>query len=184
MSVLTVVLSPSRDAFRSRMTPKQAQGQAKIVHGLLDGHGVGVFTEWKRRREVTRATFGPFTPWRTGCGNPTVQVGGRSRSWGFTLGHKAVAGVCGARWISWQTVDFDGLKVGVVGVHPTPGGPWQRGRSLRQQARTRAIVGAGGGYRRRATTVALRLYKECDLVVVAGDINRPVGLISWRVGRG
>ena len=147
MSVLTVVLSPSRDAFRSRMTPKQAQGQAKIVHGLLDGHGVGVFTEWKRRREVTRATFGPFTPWRTGCGNPTVQVGGRSKTWGFTLGHKAVAGVCGARWISWQTVDFDGLKVGVVGVHPTPGGPWQRGRSLRQQARTRAIVGAWRRYR-------------------------------------
>ena len=28
---------------------------------------------------------------------------------------------------------------------------------------------------RRATTVALRLYKECDLVVVAGDINRPGG---------
>ena len=173
MSVLTVVLSPSRDAFRSRMTPKQAQGQAKIVHGLLDGHGVGVFTEWKRRREVTRATFGPFTPWRTGCGNPTVQVGGRSRSWGFTLGHKAVAGVCGARWISWQTVDFEGLKVGVVGVHPTPGGPWQRGRPLRQQARTRRIVRAWRRYQARAAATARRLYRECDLVLVAGDINRP-----------
>ena len=88
MTVLALVLSPSRDAFRSRMTPKQAQGQAKIVHGLLAGQGVGVFTEWKRRREVTRATFGPFTPWRTGCGNPTVQVGGRSKTWGFTLGHR------------------------------------------------------------------------------------------------
>ena len=176
MVVLTLVLSPSRDAFRSRMAPTQAKGQAKIVYQLLDGHGVGVFTEWKRRRELTRAVFGPFTPWKTGCGNPTVQVGGRSRSWGFTLGHKAVAGVCGARWISWQTVDFDGLKVGVVGVHPTPGGPWQRGRSLRQQARTRAIVGAWRRYRRRTTRVALRLYKECDLVVVAGDINRPGGI--------
>ena len=175
MSVLTVVLSPSRDAFRSRMTPKQAQGQAKIVHGLLDGHGVGVFTEWKRRREVTRATFGPFTPWRTGCGNPTVQVGGRSKTWGFTLGHKAVAGVCGARWISWQTVEFEGLKVGVVGVHPTPKGPWQSRRGLWHQARTRSIAAAWRRYRRRATTVALRLYKECDLVVVAGDINRPGG---------
>ena len=175
MSVLTVVLSPSRDAFRSRMTPKQAQGQAKIVHGLLDGHGVGVFTEWKRRREVTRATFGPFTPWRTGCGNPTVQVGGRSKTWGFTLGHKAVAGVCGARWISWQTVDFEGLKVGVVGVHPTPKGPWQSRRGLWHQARTRSIAAAWRRYRRRATTVALRLYKECDLVVIAGDINRPGG---------
>jgi len=157
------------------MTPKQAQGQAKIVHGLLDGHGVGVFTEWKRRREVTRATFGPFTPWRTGCGNPTVQVGGRSKTWGFTLGHKAVAGVCGARWISWQTVDFEGLKVGVVGVHPTPKGPWQSRRGLWHQARTRSIAAAWRRYRRRATTVALRLYKECDLVVVAGDINRPGG---------
>jgi len=157
------------------MTPKQAQGQAKIVHGLLDGHGVGVFTEWKRRREVTRATFGPFTPWRTGCGNPTVQVGGRSKTWGFTLGHKAVAGVCGARWISWQTVDFEGLKVGVVGVHPTPKGPWQSRRGLWHQARTRSIAAAWRRYRRRATTVALRLYKECDLVVIAGDINRPGG---------
>ena len=175
MSVLTVVLSPSRDAFRSRMTPKQAQGQAKIVHGLLAGQGVGVFTEWKRRREVTRATFGPFTPWRTGCGNPTVQVGGRSKTWGFTLGHKAVAGVCGARWISWQTVDFEGLKVGVVGVHPTPKGPWQSRRGLWHQARTRSIAAAWRRYRRRATTVALRLYKECDLVVIAGDINRPGG---------
>lgn len=175
MSVLTVVLSPSRDAFRSRMTPKQAQGQAKIVHGLLDGHGVGVFTEWKRRREVTRATFGPFTPWRTGCGNPTVQVGGRSKTWGFTLGHKAVAGVCGPRWVAWQTVEFEGLKVGVVGVHPTPKGPWQSRRGLWHQARTRSIAAAWRRYRRRATTVALRLYKECDLVVVAGDINRPGG---------
>lgn len=175
MSVLTVVLSPSRDAFRSRMTPKQAQGQAKIVHGLLDGHGVGVFTEWKRRREVTRAMFGPFTPWKTGCGNPTVQVGGRSRSWGFTLGHKAVAGVCGPRWVAWQTVEFEGLKVGVVGVHPTPKGPWQSRRGLWHQARTRSIAAAWRRYRRRATTVALRLYKECDLVVVAGDINRPGG---------
>ena len=175
MTVLTLVLSPSRDAFRSRMTPKQAQGQAKIVHGLLDGHGVGVFTEWKRRREATRTTFGPFTPWKTGCGNPTVQVGGRSRSWGFTLGHKAVAGVCGPRWVAWQTVEFEGLKVGVVGVHPTPKGPWQSRRGLWHQARTRSIAAAWRRYRRRATTVALRLYKECDLVVIAGDINRPGG---------
>ena len=175
MTVLTLVLSPSRDAFRSRMTPKQAQGQAKIVHGLLDSQGVGVFTEWKRRREATRTTFGPFTPWRTGCGNPTVQVGGRSRSWGFTLGHKAVAGVCGPRWVAWQTVEFEGLKVGVVGVHPTPKGPWQSRRGLWHQARTRSIAAAWRRYRRRATTVALRLYKECDLVVVAGDINRPGG---------
>ena len=175
MSVLTVVLSPSRDAFRSRMAPTQAKGQAKIVHQLLDGHGVGVFTEWKRRREVTRATFGPFTPWKTGCGNPTVQVGGRSRSWGFTLGHKAVAGVCGPRWVAWQTVEFEGLKVGVVGVHPTPKGPWQSRRGLWHQARTRSIAAAWRRYRRRATTVALRLYKECDLVVIAGDINRPGG---------
>ena len=175
MSVLTVVSSPSRDAFRSRMSPKQAKGQAKIVHGLLDGHGVGVFTEWKRRREATRATFGPFTPWRTGCGNPTVQVGGRSKTWGFTLGHKAVAGVCGPRWVAWQTVEFEGLKVGVVGVHPTPKGPWQSRRGLWHQARTRSIAAAWRRYRRRATTVALRLYKECDLVVVAGDINRPGG---------
>lgn len=175
MSVLTVVLSPSRDAFRSRMTRDQFRGQASRVRAELGDAGVGVFTEVKNRRETIRQVFGPFTPWKTGCGNPTVQVGGRSRSWGFTLGHKAVAGVCGARWISWQTVDFEGLKVGVVGVHPTPGGPWQRGRPLRQQARTRAIVGAWRRYRRRATTVALRLYKECDLVVVAGDINRPGG---------
>ncbi len=174
MSVLTVVLSPSRDAFRSRMTRDQFRWQASRVRAELVGDaGVGVFTEVKNRRETIRHAFGPFTPWRTGCGNPTVQVGGHSRSWGFTLGHKAVAGVCGARWISWQTVDFEGLKVGVVGVHPTPGGPWQRGRPLRQQARTRAIVGAWRRYRRRTTRVALRLYKECDLVVVAGDINRP-----------
>ena len=104
-----------------------------------------------------------------------MQVGGRSRSWGFTLGHKAVAGVCGPRWVAWQTVEFEGLKVGVVGVHPTPKGPWQSRRGLWHQARTRSIAAAWRRYRRRATTVALRLYKECDLVVVAGDINRPGG---------
>ena len=35
MSVLTVVLSPSRDAFRSRMTPSRRRAGQKIVHGLL-----------------------------------------------------------------------------------------------------------------------------------------------------
>lgn len=176
MSVLTFVLSPSRDAFRSRMTRDQFRGQASRVRAELVGDaGVGVFTEVKNRRETIRQVFGPFTPWKTGCGNPTVQVGGYSRSWGFTLGHKAIAGVCGARWISWQTVDFDGFKVGVVGVHPTPGGPWQARRPLRQQARTRRIVAAWRRYRARTEKVARRLYQECDLVLVAGDINRPGG---------
>lgn len=173
MTVLTLVLSPSRDAFRSRMSPAAFRGQAETVHQLLDGRGVAVFTEAKRRRETIRHVFGLHTPWRTGCGNPTVQVGGRSRSWGFTLGHKAVAGVCGPRWVAWQVIEFDGLKVGVVGVHPTPGGPWQARRPLRQQARTRRIVRAWRRYQARAAATARRLYRECDLVLVAGDINRP-----------
>jgi len=155
------------------MSPAAYRGQAETVHQLLDGKGVAVFTEAKRRREIIRDVFGPMDPWWTGCGNPTVQVGGRSRSWGFTLGHKAVAGVCGPRWVAWQVIEFDGLKVGVVGVHPTPGGPWQRGRSLRQQARTRRIVRAWRRYQACAAATARRLYRECDLVLVAGDINRP-----------
>jgi hypothetical protein len=61
------------------------------------------------------------------------------------------------------------------GVHPTPGGPWQARRPLRQQARTRRIVSAWRRYRTRTAKVARRLYQECDLVLVAGDINRPGG---------
>ena len=145
------------------------------MHGLLDGHGVGVFTEWKRRREVTRATFGPFTPWRKRVRESDCAGRWPLENVGFHAGPQGCGGVCGPRWVAWQTVEFEGLKVGVVGVHPTPKGPWQSRRGLWHQARTRSIAAAWRRYRRRATTVALRLYKECDLVVVAGDINRPGG---------
>ena len=44
---------------------------------------------------------------------------------------------------------------------------------MRQQARTRRIVRAWRRYQARAAATARRLYRECDLVLVAGDINRP-----------
>ena len=154
------------------------------MHGLLDGHGVGVFTEWKRRREVTRATFGPFTPWKTGCGNPTVQVGGRSKTWGFTLGHKAVAGVCGPRWVAWQTVEFEGLKVGVVGVHPTPKGAvavaaWPVASGAYPFDRGCVASLPAQGHHGRAEAV-----QSVTSWLWLGISTGPVGLISWRVGRG
>ena len=142
--------------------------------GSFDGHGVGVFTEWKRRREVTRATFGPFTPWKTGAGiRPCRSVAARKRGVSRS-GIRLWRGACGAGGSRGRPL-ISRAQSGCGWECIRPLGPWQRGRPLRQQARTRAIVGAWRRYRRRATTVALRLYKECDLVVVAGDINRPGG---------
>jgi hypothetical protein len=59
MSVLTFALSPSRDAFRSRMSRDQFRGQASRVRAELGDAGVGVFTEVKNRRETIRQVFGP-----------------------------------------------------------------------------------------------------------------------------
>lgn len=165
--------APSRDAFKQAASEVEFRNHAEGVARVLNGCGVAVFTEAKRRGDALFAMFGTGGIYATG--QPVVTLGGNVVAKGTTPGHGPIRGVCAARDISWMIVELAGVKVGVVGVHPTPGHPAQRSKNPAHRLRRRAIVKAWGLYRNRARVLFRRLKNVdgCEVVVVAGDINHP-----------
>lgn len=165
--------APSRDAFKQAASKVEFRNHAEGVARVLNGRGVGVFTEAKRRRDILYTLFGSSGIYATG--QPIVTLGGNVVAKGVKPGHGPIRGVCGARNISWMIVELAGVKVGVIGVHPTPGHPSQRSRNPAHRLRRRAIVKAWNLYRNRARMLFRRLknVEDCAVIVVAGDINHP-----------
>lgn len=169
----TAVCAPSRDAFKSRASDAAFRAHAVGVAGLLADGGVAVFTESKRRGSILSDVFGHSVVLTTG--QPIVAVGGQVLAKGIREGHAAIKGVCGPRNISWMVWSHAGVKVGVVGVHPTPGHPAQRSKNPVHRLRRKVIVRRYRQYRLRARMLFrwLRDQQRCDVVIVAGDINHP-----------
>ncbi len=169
----TAACAPSRDAFKSRASDAAFRAHAVGVADLLADGGVGVFTESKRRSEILFDVFGHSSVLMTG--QPIVAVGGTVLAKGIREGHAAIKGVCGPRNISWMVWSFGGRKVGVIGVHPTPGHPAQRSKNPVHRLRRKVIAKRYRRYRLRARMLFrwLRDAQRCDVIVIAGDINRP-----------
>lgn len=171
--MFTAACAPSRDAFKQRASDAAFRAHAEGVAALLRDGGVAVFTESKRRGEILTSVFGRSTVLPTG--QPIVAVGGQVLSKGIREGHAAIKGVCGPRNISWMVWSHGGVKVGVIGAHPTPGHPAQRSKNPIHRARRRVIVRRYRQYRLRARMLFrwLRFDQRCDVIIIAGDINRP-----------